>query len=51
MAPEAQAWLFDFYQNTLEALMEKARRDGVLGEGCCCVLLLLLSCCLQATVA
>lgn len=34
MAPEAQASLFDFYQATLEALMDKARRDGVLGERC-----------------
>ena len=30
--PEAQAVLFDFYSAMLDALMERARREGTLGE-------------------
>lgn len=33
--PEAQAILFDFYSAVLDALMERARREGTLGERLC----------------
>ncbi len=32
MEPAAQQALFDFYQATLDALMERAKREGALGE-------------------
>ena len=32
LEPVAQQTIFDFYQVTLEALMDKARREGALGE-------------------
>lgn len=31
LEPEAQQALFDFYQATLEAVMDRARREGSLG--------------------
>lgn len=33
--PEAQAILFDFYSAVLDALMDRARREGTLGERVC----------------
>ena len=32
LGPEAQRRIFDYYQQTLEALMEQARQGGRLGE-------------------